>query len=341
MSTKKYMMPIFLGLLIMMAFLTPNAAGVPTEISIPPPEIPELNGVIEGGEYPLNSSYEDGNFNIYWRLEGDIVYMAMVVKTEGWVAIGISPSTKMKDADIIIGWVDQDGRTTVLDSYSTREFGLHIEDIKLGGRDDILGYSGYEENGVTTIEFKRFLDTEDIYDRPFRREGRVKIIWATGDDEDLSSIHTNRGYGTIGFSTAESTAEDVVFHWPYHATPMIIGSILMLMGAIVSRFFKGNRWWLNVHRALGVTGALISLFGFSIAFYMISASGEIHFNVLHSYLGAVTIFMVLITPIIGFLQFRLKSNRTLIRKVHRWSGHITITLMVIAIISGMVQAGVL
>ncbi|MDY6964540.1 MAG: DOMON domain-containing protein [Halobacteriota archaeon] len=347
MSSKKYLMLIFLGLLILMAFSAPNVAGAPSEMSIPQPTIAELNGVVEDGEYLFNSSNDDGNFKIYWRLEGDTVYVAMVAKTEGWIAIGISPSSKMEpslkmmDADIIIGWVDEDGKTTVLDSYSTGEFGPHLEDIKLGGRDDILGYAGHEEDGVTTIEFKRFLDTEDIYDVPFQSEGRVKIIWATEESDDINSTHNIRGHGTIGFSTAESTVEDASFYWQYHAAPMMIGSLLLIMGGIIARFLRGKGWWLKVHRALGVAGALISLLGFFIAFIMIFASEEMHFIVLHSYIGGVTILLVLITLIIGFLQFRLKSNISVIRRVHRWSGRITIIFMVISMISGMVQVGVL
>ena len=80
--------------------------------------------------------------------------------------------------------------------YSTGNFGPHSLDTKLGGTDNILDYNGKEEGGVTTIEFKRQLNTEDEYDILISK-GINKIIWAYGSSDGLAIKHTMRGYGEI------------------------------------------------------------------------------------------------------------------------------------------------
>jgi len=101
----------------------------------------------------------------------------------------------MKDADMIFGFV-KDGKVEVYDLYSTENFGPHPPDTELGGTDDILEYSGKEEGGFTTIEFKRPLNTDDEFDIPISK-GINKIIWAYGSNDSLTVKHSTRGYGEI------------------------------------------------------------------------------------------------------------------------------------------------
>ena len=96
---------------------------------------------------------------------------------------------------MILGFVE-DGDTQVLDQYSTGTFGPHPEDTELGGTDDILIFSGAEEDGATTIEFKRLLITGDTYDIDIT-EGTNKIIWGYSSSDNPVSKHSKRGYGEI------------------------------------------------------------------------------------------------------------------------------------------------
>jgi len=117
----------------------------------------------------------------------------MKAKTGGYVSVAVQPGSRMKDADMVLGFV-KDGETTVYDLFSTGDFGPHPPDTNLGGTDDILEFAGKEEGGFTTIEFKRAMDTGDKYDKPLVR-GANKIIWAYGSSDSLSGRHSNRGYG--------------------------------------------------------------------------------------------------------------------------------------------------
>ena len=155
-------------------------------------EPPSVDGNVLDGEY--NARFDFGRITIYTRTEGNLVYIALIGKTAGWVAIGFGASD-MKGADIVIGWVSG-GKTYVLDSYSTGKTGPHRPDTILGGSDDIIEYAGSEVNGITTIEFVRKLVTGDPYDKPIRI-GTNTVIWAVGDSDNPKDIHVERGKSTI------------------------------------------------------------------------------------------------------------------------------------------------
>ncbi len=146
------------------------------------------DGVVSEGEYDHELELAGGKFKVYWRTDGEYLYMALSGKTAGWVAIGFEPTKRMKDADMIIGWV-KDGKATVVDAYSTGETGPHPPDEKLGGRNDILSYGGSEKDGTTVIEFKRKLATGDKYDKDLRPGMRVKFIFAMADEDQFTKKH--------------------------------------------------------------------------------------------------------------------------------------------------------
>jgi hypothetical protein len=54
---------------------------------------------------------------------------------------------------------------------------------------------------------------------------------------------------------------------------------------------------------------------------------------MHAYLGAGVFAFLIVTPILGIFQFRSKDKRMHI--IHRWSGRITIVLILFTIIAGI------
>ena len=126
-----------------------------------------------------------------------------------------------------------------------------------------------------------------------------------------------------------------------HAGFMITGMVLMTAGVCVARFMRKHPWWLRSHRALGICGVLSIALGFATAVYMVAESGDKHFGVLHAYAGVVVILAAMATPILGQLQFILKTRRTELRNAHRWAGAMTLILIPLNMISGLVLAGVI
>jgi len=185
---------------------TPPAVSPPVPPSNPPQEQPPAaaattspatswiaDGVISADEYQNNRAY--GDYTIYWSNDNDYVYIGIKAKTAGWVAVGFGAETFMKNADIIMGSVT-DGKLTIADMFSTGEFGPHPPDTQLGGTDDILASSGKFDNGYTTVEFKRKLDTGDKFDKPLVK-GINKIIWAYANEPVLTIKHSSRGSDEI------------------------------------------------------------------------------------------------------------------------------------------------
>lgn len=120
---------------------------------------------------------------------------------------------------------------------------------------------------------------------------------------------------------------------------MVTGFVLMAAAVAVAMLMRKKRWWLKTHRILGGIGTLSGILGLGAAIGMVAISTGQHFRGPHAYLGAMTILAVVLTPILGFLQFRIRKKQ--IRIVHRWSGRITIILVVVTIAAGLRLAGIL
>lgn len=151
------------------------------------------DGIITPGEYFGSNNY--GAYTVHWRSDEAYVYIGMTAKTNGWVSLALQPTSRMKDSDMLLGFV-KDGKAEVMDLYCTDNFGSHPEDTELGGSNDIISFGGKEEDGFTIIEIKRLLNTGDKYDISVQK-GVNKILWAYGSSDNPASKHTSRGYGEI------------------------------------------------------------------------------------------------------------------------------------------------
>jgi hypothetical protein len=302
---------------------------------------PTLDGIVTPDEYEFSASFSDGEFVLHWRVENDTIIMAMEGKTNGWIALGIEPSDRMKDADMIFGWVTDSGVAHILDCFSTGTLGPHPPDTELGGTSDILCYGGTEAVGKTTIEFKRLLTTGDTNDQIIPPEGEITIIWATGPNDDFEAQHEERGYGKLDIGTGEFEEIEIPKFWIIHAAFMVVGFILMIIGITISKVFKKKKWWLKTHKMLGILGAVFSVAGLVMAFIMVSLGSGVHFRVPHAYFGILAIIFAILAPSLGLAQFKIKKNKAKIRFAHRWVGRIAATLMLVNILIGLTLVGIL
>lgn len=100
--------------------------------------------------------------------------------TSGWVAVGFNPSNKMKDADFLIGYV-KDGKAFARDDFGTGT-GSHAEDAKIGGKDNLVSFSGVEKDGVTEVTFVVPRDSGDAKDsKLLAGEHSVILAYSRGD----------------------------------------------------------------------------------------------------------------------------------------------------------------
>ncbi|OPY08469.1 MAG: Eukaryotic cytochrome b561 [Syntrophaceae bacterium PtaB.Bin095] len=126
-----------------------------------------------------------------------------------------------------------------------------------------------------------------------------------------------------------------------HAGGVTTGFLLLAAGFVIVRFFRQKRWWLKHHRAAGYAGAFCFLGGLAAAVAMVAQSGEAHLKPPHAWLGVSTIAMVVATPVIGQMQFKIRARIQQLRSMHRWLGRTTLALAVLTLLSGLRTAGVI
>lgn len=87
----------------------------------------------------------------------------------------------MDCTDMIIG-AAKGGLSRIRDYYAR---GRHtpLLDSKWGGRDDITAATGWESNGVTTLIFRRRLQSRDGPDHSLDK-GEMLVVWARGQEPD-------------------------------------------------------------------------------------------------------------------------------------------------------------
>ncbi len=70
--------------------------------------------LINANEWTHTSWLDHNNkYHLKWKTNDktDTISFLVEVKTKGWVGFGISPNGGMKNSDIVIGWVTDDGKT--------------------------------------------------------------------------------------------------------------------------------------------------------------------------------------------------------------------------------------
>ncbi|MCJ2540401.1 MAG: hypothetical protein LN414_03920, partial [Candidatus Thermoplasmatota archaeon] len=164
-----------------LAMLTPGAEAAPT-----------IDGTVDTGEYDLMVKLDSDRYEIHWTYDGADIYVAIRGQTTGWIAIGFDPSDRMKDADMVYGWVDSVGGLTIFDLYAIGVNGPHPEDTQQGGTYDLLDAAGTEDSGWTTLEFTRKVNTGDTYDNVIPTTGTIPIIWAVGPSDSFTAQHIRR-----------------------------------------------------------------------------------------------------------------------------------------------------
>jgi hypothetical protein len=146
------------------------------------------------GSAPEFKSATFRDWELEWRVEGENLAVRISYPGTGWVALGFEPSRMMQDADIVIGYVSDDGEVTMTDQYGTGTT-AHQLDSELGGSDDLTQVQGSEAEGRTTLSFVKPLDSGDEYDKALTPGEQYQVIVARGPDgqDDMTSYHAGRG----------------------------------------------------------------------------------------------------------------------------------------------------
>lgn len=139
-----------------------------------------------------------------WKVDGEKLHVKLSAETEGWVGVGFNPSSQMKDANFVLGYV-KDGEVKLTDEFGTSDLG-HDTDTKLGGTEDVEVLGGTEDKGMTTIEFALPLKSADTNDGAIKVDGDTLVLLAYGSGrKSLKSKHKYRAAFTVNLSTGQFT----------------------------------------------------------------------------------------------------------------------------------------
>jgi hypothetical protein len=147
------------------------------------------------GSYINTMLLAGGLFRVSWTNSDDTISIGIKAQTVGWLAIAISPGMTKSRSDLIIGSVTG-SQVNLIDSYDPGFAGSHPQDASIGGKNDLFDITGSESNGVTTIEFKRRLNTGDKFDIPLVN-GINSFVFAFGADDGMATEHSLVGSGEI------------------------------------------------------------------------------------------------------------------------------------------------
>lgn len=125
----------------------------------------------------------------------------------------------------------------------------------------------------------------------------------------------------------------------FHAGFALASVFAFSAGVATAVFMRKKAWWLRVHKALGVTGSLLLGTAVLGAAVMVRSWQGDHFNSPHGYLGMALVPLAALTVTLGFLQFRVRSRRPLVRLLHRISGFAVLLLMILNALGGLSKAG--
>ncbi|MCA9212888.1 MAG: hypothetical protein KDB27_07485 [Planctomycetales bacterium] len=136
-------------------------------------------------------------FQIQWCTQQDDVRFKVTSESTGWVGIGFNDSPRMPQSDVIL----LTGEGNVLDAFATRR-----GDPAPDSSQDITLIKSSQENGVTTVEFSRAIDTGDaLGDYPLN--SAQYILWAYQFSSDsFMAEHTDRGSSATPFNLSMAGA---------------------------------------------------------------------------------------------------------------------------------------
>lgn len=121
-----------------------------------------------------------------------------------------------------------------------------------------------------------------------------------------------------------------------HAALMATGFLLVFSALIVAMTQRRKRWWLKIHKTIGLTGGSLMLLGAIMAVAAVASTpGGHHLRTPHTWLGVLTVSVAIITPALGLLQFRIPQKAGTIRVVHRLFGRLLNLMIPIAIFLGL------
>ena len=141
--------------------------------------------IINAGNYDF--TIDLGKMQFEWKVDGSNLNIYLKAKTKGWVGVGFNPTKRMKNANILIGYVKR-GKVSIRDDFGYAQTG-HKSDEKIGGQNNITKISGSERGGHTELKFTIPLDSGDPKDSLINVSKDITMMFAFGKSDNYRLKH--------------------------------------------------------------------------------------------------------------------------------------------------------
>ncbi|XP_037541785.1 DBH-like monooxygenase protein 2 homolog [Nematolebias whitei] len=153
--------------------------------------------------------------------QGNITFQ-LTIGTTGWVGFGLSIHDDMVDSDIVIGGLGSSGN--YFGDYYAKSNTMPTMD----GQQNYHLLSMTENNGETTMTFRRLMDTKDSNDFLIT-DKVIYVIYAYGDTDEIKYHDNRRGQKQVNLlnykeSTTGSAASRLSTSWTVNA-----GGVMLLL----------------------------------------------------------------------------------------------------------------
>jgi hypothetical protein len=126
-----------------------------------------------------------------------------------------------------------------------------------------------------------------------------------------------------------------------HIGFMAAGFLCIAAGIVIVKTPALKRRYFKLHKAAGIAGTLCGLAGAAAAVVMVYLNDGGHLKVPHAYLGILAVLGMVCTVSLGLAQFKWKAKALKIRTFHQWAGRATVLLLLAAILTGLIHAGII
>jgi hypothetical protein len=112
----------------------------------------------------------------------------MQATTSGWLSVGFSNFPLMQGSDTVTGWVTSTGSVVLFDEYCPDNLQPR-PDFDGEGAMSVSLVAGTQVGGVTTITFKRKLNTGDARDFAITT-GSFYLLYALGTSDGFGKLYS-------------------------------------------------------------------------------------------------------------------------------------------------------
>lgn len=127
----------------------------------------------------------------------------------------------------------------------------------------------------------------------------------------------------------------------FHKLLMTLATLCIITGVSAAVFFRHRRYWLKVHKSFNFIASIFLSAGVVMAITAVWQQKGEHFDGFHPIIGSIAFSLAIVSLFLGFYQFHAKNRIQVFKTIHRWLGRLSVFFIIVALLAGLVLAGII